>query len=195
MGVLHKIGNGLYKLGQETIYYPEITRNIKIVYTKISKQFPYASFCIWYTASLNEFMVHQPGKFLLMVEVEKDAAESVFYFVKEFHKDVFLNPNEEIYRNYIAGKQSVIIVKTLISEAPVQEIYDVKTPIIEKILVDLFCDKVVYSSFQGAELRNIFINVFNKYTVNITSLLRYADRRGKKKELESYINQFTNFRQ
>ncbi len=189
MGIIHNVGRGVYSLGQETIFIPQITKQRANVYKTIAQNYPYAEMCVWHTSSLNEFMLHQPGKFSLIVEVEKTAAESVFYFIKERYKDVFINPKEDIVRNYIAGKKETIIVKTLISDAPTQNIYNVKTPTIEKILVDVFCDTAIFSAFQGHEKNIIFSNAFNKYTVNLSTLYRYAERRGKRIEIENYIQQ------
>jgi hypothetical protein len=132
-------------------------------------------------------MVHQPFKFNLIVEVEKDAAESVFHFLKEKYKNVYLNPNAETYQNYIAGKTDSIIVKSMVSESPMQEISPIITPTIEKILVDIYCDNVIYAAFQGREMQNIYRNVFKKYTVNVSTLFRYALRRGKKEEIETFV--------
>ncbi len=187
MGVLQRIGHGTYRLGEQMIFIPTITTLTKKIYGAIHTQFPYASTSIWHTSTLNEFMVHQPFKFNLIVEVEKDAAESVFYFIKEKFKNVYLNPNAEIYQNYIAGKTDSIIVKSMVSESPTQDIYNVMTPTIEKILVDIYCDKVIYAAFQGKEMQNIYRNVFNKYTVNLSTLSRYALRRGKKEEIDAYL--------
>ncbi len=189
MGLIHNVGRGVYSLGQETIFIPQITKPRANVYKVIAQNYPYAEMCVWHTSSLNEFMLHQPGKFSLIVEVEKTAVESVFYFIKERYKDVFINPKEDIVRNYIAGKKETIIVKTLISDAPIQSIYNIKTPTIEKILVDVFCDTAIFSAFQGHEKNIIFSNAFTKYTVNLSTLYRYAERRGKRIEIENYIQQ------
>ncbi len=187
MGVLQRIGQGTYRIGEQMIFIPTITPLTKKIYTAIHKQFPYASTSIWHTSNLNEFMVHQPFVFNLIVEVEKDAAESVFYFIKETFKNVYLNPTAEIYQNYIAGKTNSIIVKSMVTESPVQDIYEVMTPTIEKILVDIYSDKVIYAAFQGKEMQHIFTNAFKKYTVNISTLYRYAHRRGKKEEMVAYV--------
>ena len=194
IGVLQRVGRGLYTLGKEIIFYPEITNPIKKLHERINNDFPFANFCIWHTSSLNKFMRHQPARFQLMLDVERDVSESVFYFIKELYPNVFLNPNEEIYTKYISGKKDCIIINNLVSEAPTQEIYSVKTATIEKILVDIFCDKIIYSTFQGNEMKNIFYNAFKDYTININTLLRYAQRRGKKSEIEQYIFENTNFK-
>lgn len=187
MGALQRIGRGLYRIGTETVYHPEIPKGTKSIYQKIHQQFPYASICAWHTSCLNEFTVHQPGKHSILIEAEKDVAESVFNFLNEHNKEVFFNPDKEVYQRYISGKKEGIIVLPLKSQSPLQVVNDVQTTTIEKILVDIFSDNVVFAPFQGNEMRNIFVTAMQKYTVNISTLKRYAFRRGKQEELERYI--------
>jgi len=62
-------------------------------------------------------------------------------------------------------------------------------------LVDIFCDDVVFSAQQGAEMRSIFNEALNKYSLNLNKMLRYADRRRKKEILNKYLTSITNLRQ
>ena len=55
------------------------------------------------------------------------------------------------------------------------------------MLVDIFCDKIVFSAYQGNEMKTIFTEALNKYTINENKLLRYANRRGKKEQLQKYL--------
>src|SRR3546814_760800 len=90
---------------------------------------------------------------------------------------------------YIQEIGSPVIVRYLISEAPLQKIKKYYTITIEKILVDLFCDEKLFAIYHGKEKRTIFQEAYAKYTINKSKLLRYATRRGKREALESYINQ------
>ena len=54
---------------------------------------------------------------------------------------------------------------------------------------DLFCEKVLFTAQQGAELATIFEEAFNKYTINQTKLFRYASRRSQKKGISNYLNE------
>src|SRR5690606_28333090 len=152
--------------------------------------FPYANLCVWNSSILNEFMQHQPHRFFLLVETDKETTNSVFYFLREIKKSDFIEPTSDILEKYIINEKDIFIVKSLISEAPTQNINGVETATIEKILVDIFCDDVIFSAQQGAEMRNIFKEVFAKYTINQSKMLRYADRRRKKEELNQFVKQF-----
>ena len=136
---------------------------------------------------LNEFMVHQPFQFFTLVEVEKEATGSVFHYLKEFKSNVFHEPGTEILENYLPENQESYIIQPLVSEAPLQEIQDIHTITLEKVLADIFCDPITFSAYQGAERSTIFKEAFDKYTVNRNKLLRYANRRGKKKDISTYL--------
>jgi len=195
MGILSRIGRGRFSLEQGKIYVPEISLKMKSVYNKLKKQFPYLNICIWRTSVLNEFMLHQPARFYLIIEVEKDATQSVFFFLKEAKYPIFIEPTKDLIEKYLPEGKNVLIVKPLVTEAPVQNVKGIETISLEKMLVDIFCDDVVFSAQQGAEMRTIFKEALSKYSINLNRLLRYADRRGKKEIIKNYLNSTTNLRQ
>ncbi|MCL2598031.1 MAG: hypothetical protein FWD66_10380 [Paludibacter sp.] len=193
--ILQRVGRGKFRFGKSTTYIPEISPKSKSIYNKISKDFPFSRICVWHTSVFNEFMQHQMGKFYYLVEVEKDAVEAVFYSLKERNLSVFLNPNQEILDKYIPENKDIYIVKTLVSEAPTQQIGKIYTVSIEKMLVDIFCDETIFAAQQGAEMRTIFNDALSKYTINQNKMLRYADRRKRKNDFNNYLKTIANYRQ
>jgi len=194
-GVLSRVGRGKFIIGEGRNFVPLISSKIKRLYSTLHKQFPYLQLCIWNTSVLNELMQHQPGRFHILIEVEKDAMESVFFSVKENSSNVFLDPSAEILSRYASGQKETIIVKSLVSEAPMQNIQGVNTITIEKMLVDVFCDDTIFAAQQGGEMQHIFTNAFNRYTIHESRMLRYADRRAKKESFDNYLNKVSKFRQ
>ena len=140
-------------------------------------------------------MLHQPNQFYYLIETDKETTDAVFYFLREIKKAVFLEPTNDILEKYLFNEREVFIVKSLVSEAPTQIVKGVNTATIEKMLVDIFCDTVVFSTQQGAEMRTIFREAFSKYTINLSKALRYADRRRKKEGFGKFIDSITNLRQ
>ena len=78
-----------------------------------------------------------------------------------------------------------ILVKPLVSEAPVNLQDSVPVPSIEKLLVDQASDKE-YSS-TSKSLSKIFQEAFETYDVNKSKLLRYASRKGEKEEITQIL--------
>lgn len=140
-------------------------------------------------------MLHQPARYFNLVEVDKDATESIFYYLRDKGYHVYIEPSQELISRYMLDEKESWIVKLLVSEAPTQEVNGIRTATLEKILVDIFCDPIIFNSQQGSEMHHIFQESFNKYTISESKLLRYADRRGKKTELDDYLNKVSKYRQ
>lgn len=195
LGILNRIGRGKFVIGEGRLYKPEISSKIKSIHSKLNKEFPYLKICIWNTSSFNEFMIHQPGRFYILIEVEKEATQSVFFFLKENKYSVFVDPTKELIEKYIPYEKETLIVKALVSEAPVQMINKVNIPTLEKMLVDIFCDDLIFSAQQGSEMRTIFQEAIEKFVINENRMLRYADRRRKKDNFRKYLSSIYNLRQ
>ena len=120
-GIINAPSRGIYEMYSHTPFQPNISIRLKRMFNKVKREFPYISFCIWDTLWLNEFMRHQPFKHYVVLEVEKDASESVFSFLSENYKSVFFNPDNEIFDRYIQNQDEVLIVKNMVSEAPLLE--------------------------------------------------------------------------
>lgn len=163
------------------------------IYKLIQKEYPKIDMIVWNTKILNEFTLHYAVNNYIIVEVEKMAIELVVNLLKEhFGKKItvttskILSENKEMFLN----EEQIIIVKQLISKSPLEKIENKKYITIEKIMVDLYVDKL-YISFQGKELENIYENIFEKYDVNFKKLIKYASLRtdiNKYKELICNLN-------
>jgi len=140
-------------------------------------------------------MIHQPGRFYILIEVDKEAVQSVFFNLKEYKFSVFVEPTKDLIEKYLPDQKETFIVKSLVSEAPLQTINGINLPTIEKMLVDIFCDDVIFAAQQGSEMRTVFREAFKKYTVNESRMIRYADRRRKKESFREYLNSISNLRQ
>lgn len=148
---------------------------------------PFINYCLWNSNIINEFSLHINKMNYTIIDTEKEVAKSVLFLLKENYKHVFYKANKEMYYDYFPEIQNVIIIRDLITEAPVKTVKKIPTVTIEKLLVDLYSD-IVFEYLQGNELSFIFENAFNKYTVNESKLLRYASRKGKKTKILKLIN-------
>lgn len=178
---------GVYKLDSNTPFLPYISNWLKRIFNKVKREFPYTTFCVWDSAWLNDLMRHQPFKHYVVIEVEKDACESVFRFLAETMKNVFLNPDEEIFDHYINSLDNVFIVKNLISEAPLLEEQKIVIPALEKLLVDKLIDTALFSAQQN-EKEFMIRSAMEKFTLNELKMRRYAIRRNREKEMDKLLN-------
>lgn len=90
-------------------------------------------------------------------------------------------PDADMVYRYIDLEKGGIIVKPLVTEAPLQTMEGVTVPTLEKLLVDINKDPD-FSYLQGAEAERMMANAKALYIINATRLRRYAKRRGLKIE-------------
>ena len=133
-------------------------------------------------------MLHIPSANKIIIEVEKGTEDSVFYFLSDIRKNVFLNPTIDILDKYAQVNKNQIIIKNLVTDAPLQKINSLQLPALEKIIVDLILDVETLSEFQGRDLESIIENAYQSHSIQENKLLRYASRRGKRDFVEQFIN-------
>ena len=183
LGVLRRIGKGLYQLGKETIFIPPINSKMQKIEMFLQKRFPFVQYCQWDLSRINSFAHHLINFNVSFVDVEKDTVDSVYYALKEQFSKVMAVQN--LYDG-LSEFNNYIIVRPLITEAPVQKTGKIQTATLEKMLVDLAVDKE-FMPFQGSEIYAIFESAMEQYTINQNTLLRYAARKNKKDAIKKYL--------
>ncbi len=188
-GIIERTGRGKYCIGvNRKLYRPNFENEIKDIFKLIYKEKPLLECCIWRTSIVNEFTLHQPGRFNVIVEIERDGLDAVFDLLRDNFSNVYLTPSNELLDRYIPYQNDAIIIIPLITEAPTQIVDGIRTVTIEKLMVDLICEPKLYETFQGAELSYILCEAFRKYQINMNKLLRYASRRRKRDFVNNLIN-------
>ena len=191
---LYRVSRGRYSLIGKPFYKPIFGSNEKSIYSNLKKEFPFLKICIWNTNYLSAFMLHQPAVNYIIIEVESDAdirtmhSQSIFNFLKSIYKNVYHQPSVELINNYILDHNQSIIVIPMISEAPIQMLKGINTVSLEKMLVDIFSNEILFIAQQGNEMDFIFREAFGKYTIYASKFERYLTRRGKKKKMSQYLN-------
>lgn len=185
--IIQRVGYGVYALGEINSFIPTHSEFQKKIYHAVRKDFPYSDLCIWNTSIFNEFMTHLPFQFYTIVEADAISMTNIFYNIQNRVESVFMAVDSHLLDRYSHADNQTTIVKTLVTEAPTQQVEEITTVTLEKALVDLICDIDLFSAYQGKERNTIFKEAFNKYTVNQNKLFRYAARRGKSEELEEYL--------
>ena len=185
---IFRIGKGVYTTKPKAFFRP-IPNALSIrLYKKLKAAYPLLDFCIYNGEILSDLQHHLSYNNNIYIETERDATETIFHFVQDIHKRCFLSPKEDMMSDYVHLDKKAFIVKPLISESPIQEVNDIKVPSIEKLLVDIQCDRDFYY-LQGQEALYMMQHAFTNYNVNVSLLLRYASRRNIKSKIEKYIQE------
>ena len=194
-GILSRVKRGIYRLGSEVgEWKPEVSRELRTIDSRIRSEFPYLTYCIWSTQWLLNFTQHLPMKYFTLVDTERETEESVFYYLQDTltSSGVFLDPNRDEVEKYLGSIENPLVVRPLISQSPLRMVNNVQVPKLEKIMVDLVADKVLFNAFQGKELETIYRNIVDDYDINLSTLKRYSLRRNKWDEVKHYLKENTN---
>jgi len=183
-------GTYLFPVQKKRLFIPVPSKEIRDINQLLKKEFPYTDFCVWDPQIIVPFMQHIPNLNLLIVEIERMAMEPAFNLLQEkvSERRVIFNPSSEDYARYVSGFPS-IIVKPLVSQAPLINFGGINMPSLEKLMVDVTGD-VEFPFAQGAELSTIFENLLSSFAVNYKALYRYADRRARRGLVEDIVKNY-----
>lgn len=185
-GQLRRIGHGKYAKADKQKFTISPTEEQQSLNEALKQHWPFAHFCIYDGSIISPLQHLLAANNITYIETEREATSAVFNHLKDKGLTAYLRPTRDLIYNYIDLSQPAIFVKPLITESPVQECNGVLVPTLEKILVDLQKDADFFY-LQEAEGFNIFRNAMSLYTINESRLLRYASRRGIRKEIETII--------
>lgn len=186
--IISSVSKDLFTFSYKPVFIPDISETERNIYCKVEQNFPTLKACIWSTKIINEFMLHMPVNYLTILQVEREAMEPVYFFLKEKEgSNIFIQPGEKEIDRYIFENNNSIIIEPLISKSPVQKVDETTTITLEKLIVDLFSDKKLFNAYQGGELSHIINSAYSRYSIDFTKLFYYAKRRGKKEELMEFL--------
>lgn len=188
--LITQTGKNEFSLMNKPKYQPMFSEVMATLPGLIAEAFHNMKWCIWSTAWFNEFTIHQFSREMIVIETEKELADSLFYFLKENDfAHVFLRPDEKTLELY--ADSQAIIIKPLITRSPFEKETTIEgdffRPKFEKLLVDLHCNEPFLEFLPEAEKYNIYNNSFSKYAINLDVMMTYARRRGQEGVIRDYI--------
>ena len=198
MGTLHnsrlivRVGRNQYqKVGKEpkkSVFTGVYSHAARQVIGHMQEQFPLLSYRVWELSWLNEFFNHQLAHNKIFVEVEKDGCDFVFSaLVEKFPGRVLLRPKAQDLVQY--GTDDGIIIDRLVTEAPKSDGEPYQVPL-EKLIVDLFANKNLMLS--KGDYPSAIETMFGKYRIDQVSILRYARRRNKMRDVFGFLRDKTS---
>ena len=175
-GLLCRIGTKRYIAGLKKYKY-ELRDVSKSINEFIETSFPNVNYTVWESVQLNEWVNLLLNQNTIFIDVEKELFDFVVdSLMDEFGKDytILVNPDEDTVARY--RRNNLIIIKKLYSRSPM----DKKSHLIklEKLLVDLLCDKNYISMLDYGAVEDVFEGVKLSYAIDSTKMLNYAKRRG-----------------
>jgi hypothetical protein len=190
--IIRPLKRGLYVISYKPTYMPEISPGLVKLSKQVTSKFEEVKYCIWETDWLNELTRHQASRRIILIEIENEFVEALYYELKGLSQsELYLNPDDKTIDFYIAESQHPVIIKKLITRSPIttrtEKKVKLKIPLLEKILVDIFAEEKLFYYLQGSELIHIYENALSSYAINFTKLFSYAARREREKEIKQFM--------
>ena len=186
---LSRINNGEYIFTNKKQYSYDLTSEIsKKVLSITEENFDKSTkFIVYESTILNEFLNHLIAKSTTIIEIEKNLMEQEFWLLKENgYQNVLLNPNDNENYIYNSYDGNCIIIKPLISKAPIN--HKEHKISIEKLIVDIICDKTTNLFYENSEIQGIFEYITKTYSFKYDTIYNYAKRRHCYEKVIKYIS-------
>lgn len=185
---IYKAGYDSYSIrkpAEKTVYTPCYSEEALKLMNDIEERYPNLTFVVFESVLLNEFLNHLIAQNTIHLQVEKDISSFIFDNLRDSYDTVLYKPGIKVFDRY--WKRNCIVILDLISQAPLsKENEHIIT--IEKLLVDLIADKTIAATFSPSELPSIYETAVKNYSIERQKMYRYAERRGKKSEVEKYLS-------
>ena len=181
-GEIVRIGRNAYCARGKLKDYEYDYSDIAVHIAKILKEDFYdLDFRISELYQMNRFLNHQIAHNVIFVFVEKELCISAFERLKKEYEGNILN-----YR-----REDMIVVRNLLTESPKgkKEVWHTG---LEKLLVDIFSEKLIKAMFSESEYPAIYETAFNSYVVDESQMFRYAKRRKSADKIKKFIQEETD---
>ena len=179
-GKAFRFGRGVYGFVDKAQFRPVISEAAQRACSILNEQFKYLVLTVSDSNILGHFMNLQPFSTVVVIEVKKSAIGAVIAALRKEGVDACLKKDYPMLERYVLSSQAFIIRPELSVNPKLPQENNIRMTSLEKILVDLACDEDIYGHYQGEELQTIYQNATNRYVVNYSQMLKYAEARKKK---------------
>lgn len=188
--VIVPVGRGQYRLVQEPkpVFSPQPSVALEQACRVLETRTLGLTCGFWSTEWLQGLVELQRIQHWAFIEPEKGQEELVYWKLRDEGYKVFLRPDSEELDRYAEGLNPVLIVRPLISEAPLAG-KGIAAARLEKILVDLLSDKLLQQAYDRNARQQAFRNAFAQYQLSLSALEGYARRRNRQAELQTILTE------
>ena len=201
LGVINAISGDLYTLEVKPAWKPAPSDLMEDLSNYLLSETFNFEYSIWTTKWFNEFSNLQAFNEVVFLEVELLFVGVIYHKIASEFSNVYLLPDEKEQDYYISTKEKSIVIKSLITKAPIhskrtisntrkltrkQKIIAAPIPRLEKILTDLFYDKLLLKAWRFEEVQ-IWQNAHDHYNLNFSTIYNYAKRRDNSVRIIDFI--------
>ena len=193
-GTITRVGRGVYYFGEKKTFQMTPGDTAMQICSVLTKQFKYLEITVTDTASLNGLMNLLPFSSVVSLEMKKSATAAAISALRKAGFNAWAKQDLPQMERYASSAQPVVIRPELSVNPPLKAEDNIRLANLEKVLVDIVCDEDVYGQYQGEELINIYNGASETYAINYSRMLKYADARNKRVEVEEVLSGTNEFK-
>ena len=171
-GLIYESGRGRYSLGAKPVYKAKVSPRMLELNKLLVGEFVGASLCI---STLDESNI--------IVETDRKETLRMLVFLRTRYPAVYSLREAVLHKESL---KDAIVVKALVSDAPLVVSDGMSASSLEKILVDIVADKEFFRMSDDA-LKKEYQRALEVYPINKNRLLRYAGRRGVTDKVKEHL--------
>ncbi len=171
-GLIYESGRGRYSLGAKPVYKAKVSPRMLELNKLLVGEFVGASLCI---STLDESNI--------IVETDRKETLRMLDFLRTRYPAVYSLREAVLHKESL---KDAIVVKALVSDAPLVVSDGMSASSLEKILVDIVADKEFFRMSDDA-LKKEYQRALEVYPINKNRLLRYAGRRGVTDKVKEHL--------
>lgn len=126
--VLVRTGRGMYAKVMKQSFAPKPIDEVKDIYDLLQANFPFAKFCIYQGEIIAPLQHHLSSNRVIYVETDRGSAETVFNFLRDRNRDVYLRPDKEMIYRYVDMDSRTFFVKNRLNQLLLARIERVDAP-------------------------------------------------------------------
>lgn len=193
--LIYKYKKGIYKLcnnRKEFIFEKNIP---DIVVETLKKINPKIVVSIWSLSDISKFMSLQMFTNIHFIETYSYSEEVVLNTLIDQNLNVIYEKDYLSISKYIKSSE-LYVVRTINEDSPINKsksntsrlgaLSFITSPKIEKVLVDIIISKF-FDMLLGDEINTIVKSILMKYKINISTCLRYANKKYRTFALDNYL--------
>lgn len=188
-GLLYSAGRGRYVIDPPAAFSTvPSSMSVRIV-NRLRSDLPQTSICLSETNWLNSLLpdgTTPPVVSFTLIELDRSQLNQAFGLLLDFSNKILLNPDETVVRNLVQLDTPAVILRALAKESPTIKQNGLTISSLEKLLVDAAVHRDLFAPYEPY-LKSMITKAYDHYTLNIDRLRRYARRRDRLDELDTYL--------
>ncbi len=178
-GVLSSVSRGNYTFSVLNEWSPGISYIDKALFHSLQHLNSDHKVCCWSTRWLSPAITKGSLPVLILIETDRDSIKTVSDFIKlsSIKRPYHIQTGRGKTSIPFSTEQDTLVIKPLVSQAPLTRLDGIVIPKPEKILADVVADHL-FDLYSEEIIHAIYHYVFRNFVINRNTLKRYAGRRG-----------------